>query len=69
MTTTTRFGMARAWVLPLAVGIVIGAMDAGVVPAQQQAIKATRLLQVDLTGVEGKEVIMTIIEAQPGVTL
>jgi quercetin dioxygenase-like cupin family protein len=66
MTIRTHFGMARAWVLPLAVGIVIGAIGTSVVPAQQQAVKATRVLQGDLTGVEGKEVFMTILEVQPG---
>jgi quercetin dioxygenase-like cupin family protein len=58
--------MARTWGLPLVVGIAIGVTGMQIVHAQSSPVTATRLRQADLTGVAGKEVIMTIIEAQPG---
>jgi quercetin dioxygenase-like cupin family protein len=66
MTNRTRFKTAQAWALPFAVGSVVGGLGVQIVLAQPQPIKAARLIQADLTGVTGKEVIMTIIEAQPG---
>jgi quercetin dioxygenase-like cupin family protein len=66
MATRTRFQTIRSWALPLAIGIVIGGAGVQLVQAQAPAPKATRLLQADLTGVPGKEVFMTILEAEPG---
>jgi quercetin dioxygenase-like cupin family protein len=58
--------MARRWALPLAIGVILGAAGVHGLHAQTQAIKRTPLTKADLTGVEGKEVFVTLIEAQPG---
>ena len=60
------FHEARAWILPLLIGIIVGAAGIHVLHAQTQPIKRTPLTRADLTGVEGKEVFVTLIEAQPG---
>jgi quercetin dioxygenase-like cupin family protein len=48
------------------VGIAIGAFGMHALHAQAPAIKRVPLMKADLTGMEGKEVVMTLIEAQPG---
>jgi quercetin dioxygenase-like cupin family protein len=59
-------GVARRWSVPMAVGIVIGAAAMQGLHAQAPPVARSVLLKTDLTGVEGKEVYMTLIEAQPG---
>src|SRR5262245_58117367 len=54
------------WFLVLALGIALGVAGTQMLSAQPQAIKRSPLMRADLTGVEGKEVIMTLLEAQPG---
>jgi hypothetical protein len=66
MAALTRLQTLRAWPIPLAIGIVIGGVELPLVQAQAPVPKAARLLQADLTGAPGKEVIMTIVDAQPG---
>jgi quercetin dioxygenase-like cupin family protein len=66
MAALSRFRTMRTWPIPLAIGVVIGGVGLQLVQAQAPAPKAARLLQADLTGVPGKEVFMTIIDAQPG---
>jgi len=57
---------ARRWAGPLLMGIVIGAFAMHGLHAQAPAVKRVPLMKADLTGVEGKEVVMTLLEAQPG---
>jgi len=59
-------GVARRWSAPMAVGIVIGAAAMQGLHAQSPAVARNVLLRTDLTGLEGKEVYVTLIEAQPG---
>ncbi len=66
MAATRSFGRARRWALSLTVGIAIGAAAMQGLHAQTQAVKRTPLTKADLTGVEGKEVFVTLIEAPPG---
>ncbi len=56
----------RRWAAPLAIGVLLGAAGMQGLHAQQQGIKRTPLVKADLTGVAGTEVIMTLVEAQPG---
>jgi quercetin dioxygenase-like cupin family protein len=56
----------RRSILALAVGIVVGAGGVHGLNAQTQTVKRTDLIRADLTGVPGKEVYVTVIEAQPG---
>mgnify|MGYP001406998956 CR=1 FL=1 len=58
--------MVRRSPLPLAIGVVLGAAGVHGLHAQTQAIKRTPLTKVDLTGAKGKDVFVTLIEAQPG---
>lgn len=58
--------MTRRWALPLALGVVLGAASMHGLHAQAPGIKRTPLTRADLTGVEGKEVFVTLVEAQPG---
>src|SRR3954463_13280731 len=45
------------------------ALASGVaVPASAQELKRTELSRMDLTGVEGKEVVVSLLEAPPGST-
>ena len=55
-----------AQLVAVAIGTAIGATAMHFVHAQPPATKAVRLLHADLTGVSGKEVMMTIVDAQPG---
>jgi quercetin dioxygenase-like cupin family protein len=66
MDATRSFTDIGRWAISLAVGIIIGAAAMQGLHAQTQAMKRTPLTKADLTGVEGKEVLMTLIEAQPG---
>ena len=64
-----RMSLVRAigrWVLPIMLGVVVGAGDMQVLHAQTPPMKRTPLKRADLTGVDGKEVLVTLIEAQPG---
>ena len=57
--------------LTLVVGIAIGVMGTHVLNAQyaqQEPVKRTTLLKVDLAGIEGKEVRMRLTEIAPGAT-
>jgi len=47
-------------------GIAVGAFGMHALHAQAPAVKRVPLMKADLTGTEGKEVVMTLIEAQPG---
>ena len=58
--------ITRRWAAPLALGVAIGAGSVHFSYAQQQPIKRTPLIKTDLTNVEGKEVLMTVIEAASG---
>jgi quercetin dioxygenase-like cupin family protein len=60
--------VAQRWALPMMMGAVIGAggMYVHMSEAQPQPIKRIPLTKVDLTGVEGKEVLLTVFEAQSG---
>jgi quercetin dioxygenase-like cupin family protein len=65
--STPRISAAlRRWSAPLAVGLVIGAAAMHGLHAQSPAVARNVLLRTDLTGVEGKEVYVSVIEAQPG---
>jgi quercetin dioxygenase-like cupin family protein len=48
------------------IGFAVGAFGMHALHAQAPAIKRVPLMKADLTGTEGKEVVMTLIEAQPG---
>ena len=54
------------YALPVIVGGLLGAFAMHIVHAQTTAVKRTALYKADLTGVDGKEVVMTLIEAAPG---
>lgn len=54
------------YAIPLMVGILIGAGGMQALQAQAPAIKRDVLRKADLTGVEGKEVLVTLIEAASG---
>ena len=63
-----RMSLVRAigrWVLPIMLGVVVGAGGMQVLHAQTPPMKRTPLKRADLTGVDGKEVLVTLIEAQP----
>ena len=65
--TARVFRTARGWVLPLAIGVIVGAGGMRSLSAQgPPPMKRTPLIKADLTGVEGKDVYVTLIEAQPG---
>ena len=66
--------MARSLIVAaLIVGIVIGVAGRALVSAQAPAlppgIKNTPLLRTDLAGVEGKEIIMGVLELAPGASV
>lgn len=52
--------------LALAAGIVVGVIGDRVLNAQQQPLKRTTLLRTDLTGMEGKEALVLLVELAPG---
>jgi quercetin dioxygenase-like cupin family protein len=54
--------------LGLAVGIVVGTIGSQVLSAQQDVLKRTVLLRHDLVGMEGKEGMVIMAEAAPGVS-
>ena len=54
------------WMVPLVIGVVVGAGGVQALQAQAPAVKRDVLTKADLTGVEGKEVVVTLLEAQPG---
>ena len=58
--------MTASHLLSLAVGVALGAAGLTYVQAQHPESKSNRVMRADLTGVPGKEVIMTLIELQPG---
>jgi quercetin dioxygenase-like cupin family protein len=66
MTTSKLRHELSLWCLALTIGFVAGAAFMHRVDAQPQPIKAVRLMQDDLTGVAGKEVVMTVMDLQPG---
>ena len=53
-------------VLTLAAGIVVGALGTQILNAQQEPFKRTVLLKSDLTGLEGKESVVVLVELAPG---
>jgi quercetin dioxygenase-like cupin family protein len=53
-------------VLTLAVGIVAGALGTQILNAQQEPFKRTVLLKTALTGLEGKESVVVLVELAPG---
>ena len=55
-------------ILLLALGIVVGTIGSQVLSAQQAGLKRTQLLRHDLVGMEGKEGLIVMVEASPGVT-
>jgi quercetin dioxygenase-like cupin family protein len=56
----------RRVAIALVVGIVVGAVGMQALNAQAPTVKRLPLTKADLTGVEGKEVYVTLLEAQPG---
>ena len=60
------FRTVRGWALPLTIGVVIGVLGMQSLNAQTSTMKRTPLIKADLTGVDGKDVYVTLIEAQPG---
>ncbi len=56
----------RRWAVSLTVGIIVGAAGMQGLQAQTPAMKRTPLIKADLTGVEGKDVYLTLFEALPG---
>lgn len=52
-------------ILTLAVGIAVGMIGNHVLIAQQAPLKVTELLKADLVGMEGKEVIVQLVEFAP----
>ncbi|HZY30715.1 MAG TPA: cupin domain-containing protein [Candidatus Methylomirabilis sp.] len=52
--------------LTLAAGVMAGVIGAKTLNAQQELVKATVLLKTDLTGVEGKEGLVVLVEHAPG---
>ena len=55
-----------ASVLILAAGIVAGAFGTQILNAQQEPFKRTVLLKTDLTGLEGKDSVVVLVELAPG---
>jgi quercetin dioxygenase-like cupin family protein len=55
--------------LALVVGILAGMVGNHVLNAQPEPVKRTMLLKTDLTGIEGKEGLVYIIEVAPGATV
>jgi quercetin dioxygenase-like cupin family protein len=53
-------------VLTLAAGIVAGAFGTQILNAQQEPFKRTVLLKTDLTGLEGKDSVVVLVELAPG---
>jgi quercetin dioxygenase-like cupin family protein len=53
-------------VLILAAGIVAGALGTPALNAQQEPFKRTVLLKTDLTGLEGKDSVVVLVELAPG---
>lgn len=53
-------------VLTLAAGIVAGALGTQILNAQQEPFKRTVLLKTDLTGLEGKDSVVVLVELAPG---
>jgi quercetin dioxygenase-like cupin family protein len=53
-------------VLILAAGIVAGAFGTQILNAQQEPFKRTVLLKTDLTGLEGKDSVVVLVELAPG---
>jgi quercetin dioxygenase-like cupin family protein len=56
----------RRWIVPLAIGVLVGAGGMQALHAQAPAVTRNVLTKADLTGVEGKEVLVTLLEAAPG---
>ena len=52
--------------LVLAVGIAIGLIVSQIISAQQAPLKTTRLQTMGLTGIEGKEAVILLVEMAPG---
>ena len=69
--------MRKSLVATLIIGIAVGAAGHALVSAQSGSaplqlppgIKNTPLLRTDLTGVEGKEIIMGVLEVAPGASV
>jgi quercetin dioxygenase-like cupin family protein len=57
------------WAIAMAIGVAIGAAGMHLRLSGRQGVEASRLLQSDLTGVPGKEVIMTLIDVKPGASI
>ena len=66
MRTRRGFRALARWAAPLAIGMLAGAGGMHVLEAQTPSVKRIPLTKVDLTGVEGKEIYVTMLEAQPG---
>lgn len=49
-----------------AVGLAVGAIGTRILNAQQEPFKRTVLLKSDLTGLEGKESVVVLVELAPG---
>jgi len=49
-----------------AVGLAVGAIGTQILNAQQEPFKRTVLLKTDLTGLEGKEGVVVLVELAPG---
>lgn len=58
-----RRGFVLAWAFVL--GIALGVIGDRVLNAQQAPLKATDLLRTDIVGMEGKEVIVQLVEFAP----
>ncbi len=54
--------------LALLVGVALGVIGDQVLNAQQAPVKATEVLKTDMVGMEGKEVIVQLVEFSPGAT-
>ncbi|MCZ7625038.1 MAG: hypothetical protein M5R38_03690 [Candidatus Methylomirabilis sp.] len=52
--------------LILTIGIAVGVIGTQVVNAQQDPMKRTVLIKTDLTGIEGKEAALVLVEFAPG---
>jgi quercetin dioxygenase-like cupin family protein len=66
MNLPSRFQRSLEWAFALAIGIAIGAVGMHFRQAGHQSVQAAQLLHSDLTGVPGKEVVMTVIEVKSG---
>jgi len=49
-----------------AVGLAVGAIGTRILNAQQEPFKRTVLMKTDLTGLEGKEGVVVLVELAPG---